>query len=185
MMHSLLIADPDPSFRQQITRFFEPYAHQFELILASDGPSVVRVLKSRHVDIILSELLLPRLDGYELLDFAARYFPDVPVVVASEHGKPKTAEILKGKGAAGYFLKPVNLSDLYRLMLALVDRMTSGGILKEASLDTFTQMVEMELKTCTIRATDPRFPRVRCSRLQPGRTLAGKASRKDGRRCRI
>jgi CheY-like chemotaxis protein len=150
-MKNILIVDDDIAFLKMIAKKFESGTQEFNPVFVKDGVSAVNQIKNKKIDVIVSDLQMPKMDGYGLLEYVNLNYPDIPVIIMTAFGKPKSRAILMENGAAAYFEKPVNLDDLIAEIKGLMENKSNGGILKSASLEMFTQLVEMEQKTCTIR----------------------------------
>ncbi|MCB9481511.1 MAG: response regulator [Desulfobacteraceae bacterium] len=150
-MKNILIVDDDIALLKMIAKKFETGSDGFNPVFVKDGVSAVNQIKNKKIDIVVSDLQMPKMDGYGLLEYINANYPDIPVIIITAFGKPKSKTILLENGAAGYFEKPVNLDLLISEIKKLIEKESDGGILKSASLEMFTQLVEMEQKTCTIR----------------------------------
>lgn len=72
----------------------------------------LRLLQQQPVDLILTDLRLPGMDGLEFLQAAKRLQPGVPVVVMTAHGTVETAVEAMKAGASDYLLKPFGFEEL-------------------------------------------------------------------------
>ncbi len=72
----------------------------------------LRLLQQQPVDLILTDLRLPGMDGLEFLQAAKRLQPGVPVVVMTAHGTVETAVEAMKAGASDYLLKPFGFDEL-------------------------------------------------------------------------
>jgi DNA-binding NtrC family response regulator len=84
----------------------------FNRITASGGAEALRILEQRHVDLIVSDLVMPEMDGRELLERVARLYPGLPTIVISAHGSVESAVDAMRRGAYDYLEKPYNPDDL-------------------------------------------------------------------------
>ena len=77
-----------------------------DVALAADGPSALELLKSRVVDLLITDLKMPGMDGLTLVRKAREHKPDLPVVIIT--GVPSEASAIDAVnlGVSGYLLKP-------------------------------------------------------------------------------
>ncbi|MGM0417519.1 MAG: response regulator [Thermodesulfobacteriota bacterium] len=150
-MKNILIVDDDIAFLKMIAKKFEAAESDLNPVFVKDGVSAVAQIKNKEIDLVVSDLQMPKMDGYGLLEYINGNYPDIPVIIMTAFGRPKSKAILTDKGASSYFEKPVDLDELLNEIHRLLDQVSNGGVLKSASLEMFTQLVEMEQKTCTIR----------------------------------
>ena len=155
MRIKVLIADPDPESARQMLAWIEEYRKNFQCVTASTGKAATDLLRQENIGILVTELIFSDLDGFGLLDFINTHSPEVPVIVVSSHGRPKTREILIRKGAQAFLEKPLEAKKFLQTFDLTARRIQEGGSLNGASLDTFAQMIEMEQKTCTLRVLHP------------------------------
>ena len=150
-MKNILIVDDDITFLKIISKKFEALAKNLTPIFVKDGFAAVSQIKNKDISLVVSDLQMPKMDGYGLLEFITSNYPDIPVIIVTAFGKPKSKKILLEKGAVSYFEKPLDHKDLIFEIKRLLEKQLDGGVLKSASLEMFVQLLEMEQKTCTIR----------------------------------
>ena len=105
----ILIVDDDPSTRDGLQRALRA---EFEVLTAERGEVALEVLSRRHVDLLLTDLRMPGLDGLTLLQ-RAMALSDPPVcVLLTAYGSVETAVDAMKRGAYDFLTKPVNLDQL-------------------------------------------------------------------------
>lgn len=110
----VLLVDDDPL----IIRMYEyRLKHDgYEVLLAFDGEKAIAEAKLNHPNIILLDLLMPKMNGVETLKFLKKE-PDtknIPVIILTNLGDdPSYINLTKGMGASGYLVKAeVSLKEL-------------------------------------------------------------------------
>ena len=114
MAKQILIADDEQNLRRvlgaQLSR------DGYDVLLAEDGQEALDLLAEHHVDVVISDLRMPRVDGLSLLRTVVAEKPDVPVILITAHGTVDTAvEALKA-GAFDYVTKPFDRNELKRVV---------------------------------------------------------------------
>jgi two-component system response regulator HydG len=90
---------------------------------ASDSRAVLAALRAGEVDLLVTDLRMPEVDGLALLDAARACVPDVPVIVMTAYGAIDSAVESIRKGAFHYLTKPFKLEELVLFVgRALADR---------------------------------------------------------------
>jgi CheY-like chemotaxis protein len=81
---------------------------------AQSGSEALKMIKSRVPDLILLDLLMPEIDGYQILEKlkADNKLSNIPVIVISAINDPETREKCARSGATDYMPKPVSLKEL-------------------------------------------------------------------------
>ena len=151
MKKNALIVDDDRILRQLIKRKFQVHAPIFTTLLAEDGVKAGQILKDNAISIVVTDLHMPNMDGFELLAHMSSKYPDIPVIVLTAYSTPKSKERVMATGAAAFIEKPFVVEDLSASILVSLEKESEGGTLQTVSIDMFLQLIEMEQKTCTIR----------------------------------
>ena len=116
----ILVVDDSVSIRQVISRLLSDQGWRVET--ARDGIDALEQLRDRTPDLILLDIEMPRMNGYELLN-AINAQPDlrkIPVVMLTSRTAEKHRERAMELGAQGYVTKPYNDDDLVELVLQLL-----------------------------------------------------------------
>ncbi|MFA6010564.1 MAG: response regulator [Desulfobacteraceae bacterium] len=151
MLHNILIVDDNQPFLNLIKKIFEKFSNKYNVVTTNSGIKAIELLSFNYFSIVLTDLQMPNMDGFTLLEKIKKNFPDIPVIVITAFDKPKTNLVVKKTGAYAYFTKPLVIDDLIICIENLIKKETEGGILNNASIEMFIQLLEMESKTCTIR----------------------------------
>ena len=92
----------------------------YECVWAPDGESAADLMDSEHFDLILLDIMLPNINGFELLEYIKEF--DIPVIFIT--AKADVADRVKGLqlGADDYIVKPFDLSELTARVEAVLRR---------------------------------------------------------------
>ncbi|HSV91766.1 MAG TPA: response regulator [Desulfobacterales bacterium] len=147
----VLLVDDDRAMLLALQRGLARFAPGMEVHLAGDGVEALERIRSQDVSLVVTDLKMPRMDGFELLAAVMRGYPDIPVLVISGVSTPDMERLALQGGAVALVTKPFLLEDLARRIQALLRRASEGGILHQVSPGMFLQLIEMEQKSCVIR----------------------------------
>ncbi len=106
----ILVADDEPNLRRVLSA--QLHRDGYEVIAVEDGQAALEALEAHHVDVIITDLRMPRVDGIELLKKVTHTYPDVPVIMITAHGTVDTAVEALKLGAFDYITKPFEQSEL-------------------------------------------------------------------------
>lgn len=148
-MKTVLVVDDDRVILSTLTRYLSSFAEEFELLSAENGRRALDILERREVDLLLTDLYMPEMDGFELLAHMMRRFSQVPVIVMSGYEVPEIGDKLGLKGALHYLEKPFNMRSLADTVRQTLAR-TSKGHLTGISLLGFLQLLNFEKKSCLL-----------------------------------
>jgi DNA-binding response OmpR family regulator len=110
MSNTLLIADDDESSRKLFKETLS--ADGYQVIDVADGAAAFDVIKSRHVDVLITDDTLPGISGIELLERARKLRPAVRTIVVTDHGTPDAVIGALDNQACDFLSKPVDLEEL-------------------------------------------------------------------------
>jgi two-component system response regulator AtoC len=108
MIMNLLIVDDERELREKIARFCG-LEDDIAPFTAENGLSAQRILEQKEVDLVVTDLNMPGMDGLDLLKWIQQEMPAIPVVIMSGYGEiPDAVEAMK-LGAQDYIVKPFDL----------------------------------------------------------------------------
>ncbi len=125
-MTKLLVVDDEPSVRKLIKRFFE--SRGFEVVTADDGVQGWQMTRDVMPDVVLSDVSMPEMDGYELTRTIRRnmHTSAIPVILLSAHREADAMVAGYECGADDYVAKPVDMEVLRHKIDALMRRAASS-----------------------------------------------------------
>src|ERR1019366_7095113 len=135
----ILVIDDEESFRQVILKFLAKQG--FEAVPAADGQTGVRVAAEMLPDLIVCDLNMPGMDGYEVLAALHRdpKLADIPLIFLTGQSEPRQVRHGMNLGADDYLTKPVNLNDLLSAVQARLNRRRTQRQRQEKQLERATQ----------------------------------------------
>lgn len=154
MIKNVLIVDDDKEMLLALKEGFKKYQESFAVLLAEDGLVALEGLKANVISLVVTDLKMPRMDGFELLAHIMEHYPDIPVIMITGYSTPEMERLAREGGAVGYISKPFLIESLARQIMATLRKESEGGTLHSVNSGMFLQLIEMEQKTCTIRLED-------------------------------
>jgi DNA-binding NarL/FixJ family response regulator len=113
---SIILADDHTIVRQGLAALLEKEAG-FEIIgQANDGQALVALVRNRHPDVVVTDITMPGLNGFEAIHRVAAFTPRPKVVCLSVHGDPRLVRAALDAGASAYLVKGCGV---YELVLAI------------------------------------------------------------------
>ena len=110
MKTSILIVDDEMDALDLMEELF--IKHGYETYTASNGVEALNLISEIEPDIVISDMVMPEMDGIKLLDMMSKKHPEIAVIMITAHGTIETAVETMKKGARDYILKPLRLDEI-------------------------------------------------------------------------
>ena len=125
-METILIVDDEKNYLTILSAILEDEG--FEVLTALGGQEALEIHKTSDLDLILTDMKMPAMNGIELLENLKSVDPDLPVVMMTAHGTVDKAVEAIQKGAYTYVLKPF---DNERLIIYVKKAISMYQVVKE------------------------------------------------------
>jgi len=125
-METIMIVDDEKNYPLILSAILEEEG--FESLTANSGREALDILKHSDVDLVLTDMKMPSMDGIELLEHVKTADPELPVIMMTAHGTVDKAVEAMQKGAYSYVLKPF---DNERLVLFVNKAIAMYRVVKE------------------------------------------------------
>ncbi len=112
--NKVLIVDDEATLRNVLSQELE--SEGYDVLCACDGDEALELLKKKTFDIILLDIKMPRVSGFEVLKFIKSKMPQVKVIMLTAFADLKNAIESKKLGAEDFISKPYDLIDLLSTM---------------------------------------------------------------------
>ena len=110
MSKTILIAEDEQVLRESLAELLTEEG--YDVVQALDGKAAYDAILQTPVDLVLSDVRMPNMDGMTLLDHVSKAAPETPVIMITAYGTVESAVAAMRKGAVDYLLKPVQFDDL-------------------------------------------------------------------------
>ena len=135
-MSTILVVEDEEILRQELAEMLGEKGHR--ILSAGNGVSALKLFNENSVQLVLSDLNLPQMDGLALLRACRVIAPEVPFVMMTAFGSVKNAVDAMREGAVDYLIKPLALNELLaktgRLIEAADLRSENRNLRRELSL---------------------------------------------------
>jgi two-component system NtrC family response regulator len=103
-METILVVDDEKNYLLVLSAILKDEG--YEVLCANSGHEALEIQKSSDLDLLLTDMKMPAMDGIELLENVKASDPDLPVIMMTAHGTIDKAVEAMQKGAYSYILKP-------------------------------------------------------------------------------
>jgi PAS domain S-box-containing protein len=144
----IMVVDDDETMRLMLRQHLEEAG--YKIIDAANGAEASELLEQEMVNLVLTDVRMPEMDGFELMAHISSHYPSIPVIVISAYGSPETTRTFEDMGSLQVLDKPVDLEDLDRRITECLLHASHGGTMTGISVASFLQLIAMEQKTCLL-----------------------------------
>jgi CheY-like chemotaxis protein len=129
-LKTILLIDDDEFILFGLTRAINGCGVPTEVLTAHHGKEAVAILAARNVDVMVTDLKMPVMNGYELVEYANKNFPLLPVYVMTGDYLPDVKPRLRAASVSQLVSKPFSFKQLaadIALLLGPMDRTALAG----------------------------------------------------------
>lgn len=107
---TILIVEDDRELREALSTTLEIAG--YDCVTADSAESAIPILEKRVVELVVSDVNMPGMNGHELLEYIHRQFPGIPAMLITAYGQISDAVSAMQSGAVDYIVKPFEPSVL-------------------------------------------------------------------------
>jgi len=173
MAEKILVVDDQSSVRQLLQDYLTEQG--FKVVTATDGQNAIYTARHEEPDLILLDIMMPRMDGY---DFLRQYRQErqTPVIIITAREEETDAVVGLELGADDYVIKPFRMRELVARIHAVMRRKDESqekfAIFREGDLVLDERTHTISLKNEPISLTPIEFDLLRIMMRQPGRVFS-------------
>jgi len=108
----ILVVDDEAAIREMLRKGL-PQMGEFSVEVAKDGLQAIEKIEKDLFDLVLTDLMMPEMDGMELLRIIKGTRPELPVIMMTAHGSIEAAVEAIKIGADDFITKPIDFNDLF------------------------------------------------------------------------
>ncbi len=176
MPRKVLIVEDDPGVAEPVAVALK--AEGYEVVVAEDGPSALDKFVQEKPDIVILDLVLPEMHGFDVLQ-AMRRKADVPVIILSGRGEESDRIAGIEMGADDYIVKPFSMRELTARVRMVLRRLERGGqrdeVIRVGDLVIDTGSRKVEINGKEVRLGPKEYALLECLARHAGRVMSRQA----------
>ena len=115
-MKNILLIDDDPGFLKTLKEELSNYNEDWKVLTAENGKHGVDIIASYSVDLVVTDLRMPVMDGYEVLTYLREKRPAMPFIVMTGDDSREAGQRLRSLGIEQCISKPCQFSEIVRVI---------------------------------------------------------------------
>lgn len=148
------MVDDDTGLLSVMKRGLKPHADKFQLLTAENGVEALKTLEKEQVSLVVTDLMMPVMDGFQLLTQMMEKHPFTPRMIMSSTQSARQQMLEENSGIEAFLVKPVTPKELAaKIIETLKAQEDETGYVKGISLMSFSQLMELEQKSCVLQVT--------------------------------
>ncbi|SFD50278.1 two-component system, response regulator YesN [Paenibacillus catalpae] len=137
-MHRILIVDDERIEREGIRNLIRKLKLELDPLVAENGEAALRIVQSEPIDIVITDIKMPFMDGLELSEKIREEHPDIELIIYSAFNEFEYARRAMRANVSNYLLKPIQVPEF----LTAIQRATDACLEKEAERKRELQLLE-------------------------------------------
>ncbi len=121
MAKRLLIVDDEETITFSLYQSFIHSKKDYEVVTASSGEEAIERIQENPFDLVVTDIMMPGIDGFELLSTVRRDYPQTNVIIMTAYGSSIYKEKALKKGACNYVEKPFEMKEFKKIIIDLLD----------------------------------------------------------------
>jgi len=122
-MTTILLVDDEKAFVLSLADGLQAYFQNINVLTAENGKKALELLDTREIDMVITDLKMPVMDGFELIENVNRHLPAIPVVVMTAFNDAAAGLRLMNMGISQMIDKPLD----FHAVIAIVERIVNAG----------------------------------------------------------
>jgi CheY-like chemotaxis protein len=118
----VLVVDDSNLNRTIIVEFLK--SKGFRILEAADGKEALDIIREQNPDLILLDLIMPVMDGFEAMELLQKDKNEIPIIIITAYIKDNTYRRCKELGAVGFLNKPIKMHELYNIISEILEKKT-------------------------------------------------------------
>ncbi len=121
MAKRLLIVDDEETLTYSLYQSFILSNKDYEVVTAGSGEEAVEKMRINPFDLIITDICMPGISGFDVLKLVKDEYPNTEVVVMTAYGSSDNREKALNEGAHFYIEKPFEIKEFKKLVMQILD----------------------------------------------------------------
>jgi CheY-like chemotaxis protein len=124
----VLVVDDEETLTWSMTKMLTRDRDSYDLAIANLGTDALHVLERDHVDVVVTDIKMPDINGLDLLSMIRDKWPWIKVIIMTAYGSPEVQREASKRGSFQYIEKPFELEDVRTLILKALEEEEQGFV---------------------------------------------------------
>ncbi len=120
MAKRLLIVDDEETITFSLYQSFIHSQKDYEVVTAASGEEALEKIRENAFDLIVTDIMMPGIDGFELLKIVKKDYPATDVIIMTAYGSETYKERAMKEGAKTYVEKPFDMREFKKIVMGIL-----------------------------------------------------------------
>lgn len=121
-LKKVMIVDDEETLTWSMAKSLSRDKDKYEVMIANNGAEAITLLKKNKVDLVITDLRMPDINGLDLLVKIKKEYPQTKVIVMTAYGSSDVEKEANRRGSVFYVEKPFEISEIRRIIIDLITR---------------------------------------------------------------
>jgi YesN/AraC family two-component response regulator len=121
-LKKVLIVDDEETLTWSMSKSLSKDKDKYEVIIANNGKEALTLLRSNKIDLVISDIRMPDINGLDLLVKIKKDYPDTKVIIMTAYGSSDVQKEANRRGSLYYVEKPFEISDIRKIIIDLIGK---------------------------------------------------------------
>lgn len=121
-LKKVLIVDDEETLTWSMAKSLSKDRDKYEVIIANSGKEALNLLKSNKIDLVISDIRMPDINGLDLLVKIKKENPEIKVIIMTAYGSSDVQREASRRGSLFYVEKPFEISDIRKIIVDLIGK---------------------------------------------------------------
>jgi DNA-binding response OmpR family regulator len=121
-LKKVLIVDDEETLTWSMAKSLSKDRDKYEVIIANNGKEALNQLKKNDIDLVISDIRMPDINGLDLLVRVKKEFPQTKVIIMTAYGSSDVQKEANRRGSLFYLEKPFEINDIRKVIVDLIGK---------------------------------------------------------------
>jgi CheY-like chemotaxis protein len=118
----VLIVDDEETLTWSMAKSLSKDKDKYEVMIANNGREALQLLKTSRIDLVISDIRMPDINGLDLLVMIKKEYPETKVIIMTAYGSSDVQKEANQRGSLFYIEKPFEISDIRKIIIDLIGK---------------------------------------------------------------
>ncbi len=118
----VLIVDDEETLTWSMAKSLSKDRDKYEVIIANNGKEAINLLKKNKIDLVITDIRMPDINGLDLLVKIRKEYPEIKVIIMTAYGSSDVQKEANRRGSIYYVEKPFEISDIRKIIIDLIGK---------------------------------------------------------------